>query len=249
MIPAARQGRVAGSRGLRPEGQGRRQGRDQEDRRPRLTRRQHRKADRRQGLDPCRLRIERPHVKEEFGAMLIHYGYELVIACTTPTPVVAELDVHPSRTDAVRSERPFETIPSLESSVYPRHVRQHLPALCRPAGQDRADSLRRGRGRRRSRPRRPLDAPEIPVRDSRRGLMFLLGSRYCETDKLTRPPGTCSADQARLGAGAGDLRLCPRPHRLQIRTRGPTRPPSTSIMRGSASAATTPTSPSPSAAA
>ena len=118
--------------------------------------------------------------------MLIHYGYELVIACTTPTPVVAELDVHPSRTDAVRSERPFETIPSLESSVYRdmfgntcrRFVAPPGKTVLTACGVVEDDGVPDPVA---------LDAPEIPVAElPDECLMFLLGSRYCETDKLSQ---------------------------------------------------------------
>ena len=45
-------------------------------------------------------------------------------------------------------------------------------------------------------------------------LVYLLGSRYCETDRLERLRlGAVRRHAARLGAGAGDLRLRARPHR------------------------------------
>ena len=118
--------------------------------------------------------------------MLIHYGYEMVIACAAPTPVVAELDVHPSRTEAVRSERPFETIPDVASSVYTDVFGNLCRRFVAPPGRtvltccgvvedDGApDAV-------------APDAPETPVAElPDECLIFLMGSRYCETDKLSQ---------------------------------------------------------------
>jgi transglutaminase-like putative cysteine protease len=118
--------------------------------------------------------------------MLIHYGYELVIACATPTPVVAELDVHPSRTDAVRSERPFETIPNVESSVYHDMFGNTCRRFVVPPGKTVLTSCGVVEDDGAPDPV-ALDAPETPVAElPDECLVFLMGSRYCETDKLSQ---------------------------------------------------------------
>ena len=83
-------------------------------------------------------------------------------------------------------------------------------------------------------------------------LVFLLGSRYCDTDRLERHRLVAVRQHAaRLGAGAGDLRLRPRPHHLRLPARR-ARPRTAwdGYQRAArASAATSPTWRSPSAAA
>ena len=55
-------------------------------------------------------------------------------------------------------------------------------------------------------------------------VIYLLGSRYCETDRLSEIAWSLfGGHAARLGAGAGDLRLRPRPHQLRLHAR-PARP-------------------------
>ena len=82
-------------------------------------------------------------------------------------------------------------------------------------------------------------------------LVFLLGSRYCETDLLSRDGlATLQRHGSGVPARAGDLRLRSQPHRLQLpeRPRHPQRRGGVPT-NGPASAATTRISPSPSAAA
>ena len=43
--------------------------------------------------------------------MLIRYGDEMTFECAGPTPMVCQLDVHPSKAIAVRSEMPFSASP------------------------------------------------------------------------------------------------------------------------------------------
>jgi transglutaminase-like putative cysteine protease len=118
--------------------------------------------------------------------MLIRYGYEMRIAVERPTPVVCVLDVHPERRADVVSE--------YELSVRPHatQVRRYLDGfgnVCRrfvaPAGETTisADGVARDSGL-------PdavnTAAREIPVAELPDDvLVYLLGSRYCETDKLS----------------------------------------------------------------
>ncbi len=49
--------------------------------------------------------------------------------------------------------------------------------------------------------------------------LFLLGSRYCETDRLSETAWALFGQTPWLGPGAGDLRLCPQPHRVRLHGR------------------------------
>ena len=50
--------------------------------------------------------------------MLIRYGYEMTFGCAAPTPMVCQLDVHPSCSPAIRAETPFASNPHVESWLY-----------------------------------------------------------------------------------------------------------------------------------
>ena len=50
--------------------------------------------------------------------MLIRYGYEMTFTCSAPTPMICQLDVHPSCVPAVRAETPFAATPHVESWLY-----------------------------------------------------------------------------------------------------------------------------------
>ena len=118
--------------------------------------------------------------------MLIRYGYEMTFACAVPTPMVCQLDVHPSLAVAVRSGLPFSTDPPVHSVVYADLFGNRCRRFVAPAGR-----LRISGGGVIENDGRPdeiaLDAEEIPVADlPDDSLMYLVGSRYCETDKLSQ---------------------------------------------------------------
>ena len=130
--------------------------------------------------------------------MLINYGYEITIAVAKPTPLICLLDVHPERRADVTAEAPFRSVPPVDTSTYIDAFGNQCRRLMVPAGEVtmRLDGTIADSGR--PEPVVPR-ASEIPVEQLPHDvLVFLLGSRYCETDRLsqtawdlfgTTPPG------------------------------------------------------------
>lgn len=116
--------------------------------------------------------------------MLIRFGYELTFAFMQPTLMVCLLDAHRDHAQQLRFETPFMTTPPIPSEVYldsfGNQVRRFIgpPAdltVCRDAILEDSglpDPVK-------------LDAEEVAIeRLPNETLVFTLGSRYCETDRL-----------------------------------------------------------------
>lgn len=118
--------------------------------------------------------------------MLIRYGYDITITCAQPTAMVCLLTVHDERAADIRSAEKLVTTPTIPTTTY----RDLFGNVCRrftaPAGDLAiwADSTIEDSG--------ALDtvdtgAEEIPVAALPDDcLVYLMGSRYCETDKLSQ---------------------------------------------------------------
>jgi transglutaminase-like putative cysteine protease len=116
--------------------------------------------------------------------MLIRIGYEIAVYCPSPTAFVTLLDIREEEKGAVRTET-FSTAPALETHLY----RDLFGNVCRrfvaPAGELTlfSDSLAENSGL--VDPFVP-DAVQHPVAElPDECLVFLMGSRYCETDRLS----------------------------------------------------------------
>lgn len=117
--------------------------------------------------------------------MLIRAGYEIAYSCPQPTPMILTLSVHPSRiNDLVHPDRVLFD-PPVAANTYHDSFGNFCHVIQAPTGKltMRTDFLVRDSGL-----PDPVacDAPqlalgELPV-DT---LLFLLGSRYCETDRLS----------------------------------------------------------------
>ena len=105
--------------------------------------------------------------------------------CTQPSLLLCLLDAHHDHAQNIRIETPFKTTPAIASEVYldtfGNSVRRFIAppgdlAICRDAiieASGRPDPVK-------------LDAEEIAVeRLPNDTLIYTLGSRYCETDKLS----------------------------------------------------------------
>jgi transglutaminase-like putative cysteine protease len=115
----------------------------------------------------------------------IRVGYELTYQCPKPTPMILMLNVHFSRVSDLSAPDHLRTDPSVPIRGYRDSYGNWCNRIVAPAGTTRIfgdavvqetglpDAVVPG-----ARQVAPQDLPE-------ESLLFLLGSRYCETDRLT----------------------------------------------------------------
>ncbi|USQ94174.1 transglutaminase-like domain-containing protein [Caulobacter sp. RL271] len=118
--------------------------------------------------------------------MLIRYGYEITVFCQQPTAMVTLLGLRDGRERQVRIGESFFTSPQIDTSTY----RDLFDNVCRrfvaPAGALTlwSDSVIEDSG---AVDPVALDAQLHPVADLPDDcLAYLMGSRYCETDRLSQ---------------------------------------------------------------
>jgi transglutaminase-like putative cysteine protease len=114
----------------------------------------------------------------------IRFGYELTYTCPQPTPMVLMLNVHPSRTADLIAGDDMRVEPHVPSNVYRDGFGNTCTRVEAPAGQIKftADGIIRDDG-----------LPEAAYPCAREHpvsmlpattLVYLIGSRYCETESL-----------------------------------------------------------------
>ena len=117
--------------------------------------------------------------------MLIRYGYEITLNCQQPTALVCLLSVHEDRAADIRVPETTFTTPCSRLDLS-RSLRQSMPRLVAPAGDMTiwGDATIEDDGKldRACLGARELPVPELPD-DC---LVYLMGSRYCETDRLSQ---------------------------------------------------------------
>lgn len=117
--------------------------------------------------------------------MKIRVGYELVYDVPQPTPMIMVLGTHFSRASDVLIPDHLVTTPAVPITAYRDNFGNWCSRIVAPKGQIKlsADGLVKDTG-----------VPDIIVRSARQHavehlpaetIVFLLGSRYCETDRLT----------------------------------------------------------------
>jgi transglutaminase-like putative cysteine protease len=130
--------------------------------------------------------------------MKIHVGYDLIYECVQPTPIIFMLNVHPSRAADLLTADRMRITPARSINSYVDAFGNKCVRLLAPAGEIRiaGDAIVADSGL-----PDPVDpgAEEHAVADlPHDALVFLLGSRYCQTDRLmqtawnlfgTTPPG------------------------------------------------------------
>ncbi len=118
--------------------------------------------------------------------MLIRFGYEITVSCAQETPMICMMSPRDENLDHIRLQDSFATIPPLATSVYRDLFGNTCRRLIAPSGELtlRSDSVIQCDG---------LPEPAYPTaRQTPIGelpddtLMYLLGSRYCETDRLSQ---------------------------------------------------------------
>ena len=118
-------------------------------------------------------------------SMLIRLGYELVFQVPARTPMLLMLYTHPSRAASLREADVIHVEPDLPVEVYTDPFGNHCGRIVAPPGKLRLwnNTLIEDSGEPdevcASARQQPVEnlPPEV--------LPFLLGSRYCEVDKLT----------------------------------------------------------------
>jgi transglutaminase-like putative cysteine protease len=118
--------------------------------------------------------------------MNIRLGYELVYDCPQPTPMILRLHVHFSRASDLVVPDHLTTTPPTPITAYRDGFGNWCNRIVAPKGRIRiaADSVISDTGA--ADHLAPL-AQQYPVQDlPEETLVFLLGSRYCETDKLSQ---------------------------------------------------------------
>lgn len=117
--------------------------------------------------------------------MRIHVGYDLVYRCPRPTPMIVTLSVHYSRASDIIKPDHLVLTPSSPITTYRDSFGNWCSRIVAPAGALRlsSDGIVADSG---------APDPVVPGLEQRpvetlpeETLLFLLGSRYCETDLLS----------------------------------------------------------------
>lgn len=118
-------------------------------------------------------------------AMQLRIGYEIVYECPQPTPMILMTHVHYSRVSDLMAPDHLVTRPTLPTAAYRDSFGNWCARLVAPSGRIEitTDTVIRDSGQ-----PDPVChwAGQVPVESlPAETLLFLLGSRYCETDRLS----------------------------------------------------------------
>ena len=115
----------------------------------------------------------------------LRVGFEIEYLCPQPTPMILMLNIHYSRASDLQRPDHLTTIPALPVTSYRDLFGNWCSRLVAPAGSLvlRADAVVQDHGLQDA--YEPW-AQQIPVENlPEETLLYLLGSRYCETDQLS----------------------------------------------------------------
>jgi transglutaminase-like putative cysteine protease len=118
--------------------------------------------------------------------MQIQVGYDLIYECTQPTPMILMLNIHYSRAADIVTPDVMTTDPCVSSTAYRDGFGNWCTRIVAPPGRIRIATL--GLVRDNGEPDEVAStASQQPVQDlPDETLVFLLGSRYCDTDRLSQ---------------------------------------------------------------
>lgn len=118
--------------------------------------------------------------------MEIRVGYELIYDCPQPTPMMLMLNIHYSRASDIVTPDHVTTQPATPIAAYRDAFGNWCSRIVAPAGRIRVVSRATLRDSGAPDPAFPT-ASQHPVQDlPEETLLFLLGSRYCDTDRLSQ---------------------------------------------------------------
>lgn len=117
--------------------------------------------------------------------MQIHVGYELIYDCPQPTPMILIVNVHYSRASDLATADYLTIEPSVPITAYRDAFGNWCSRIVAPAGRSRlaGSAVVRDTGK-----------PDVVVPSAQQHavedlpeetLLYLMGSRYCETDRLS----------------------------------------------------------------
>lgn len=119
--------------------------------------------------------------------MLLRVGYDVQYDCPAPTPMIVLLTIHHSLTDALEQPDRLATDPPVAITPYRDGFGNWCSRLVAPPGMIRLTTDATLRLPRVPDERPPPDTPLTPVQDlPPETLVYLLGSRYCETDRISQ---------------------------------------------------------------
>ncbi len=118
--------------------------------------------------------------------MKINVGFEMIFDCPKPTPMIFNLNVHFTRVSDLVTRDILLVDPPVPMKAYRDNFGNWCTRIVAPQGRSRitADAIVNDSGLPEVMVR---DAKQIPVQDlPDETLAFLLGSRYCDTDRLSQ---------------------------------------------------------------
>jgi transglutaminase-like putative cysteine protease len=123
---------------------------------------------------------------ERQAATQIRVGYDLIYDCPQPTPMVLMLNIHHTRANDIVTPDRMVTEPAVPVRSYRDGFGNWCTRIVGPAGRLRltTDAILNDTGEADPIPVAPQQHPVDELPDE--SIVFLLGSRYCETDRLTQ---------------------------------------------------------------
>jgi hypothetical protein len=153
--------------------------------------------------------------------MLIRYGYEITVNCAQPTAMVCLLSVNDDREKDIRVPERVFTTPIIPTPTYRDLFGNVCRRLLAPIGDLTiwGDATIEDDGKIDA---ASFGAAELPVADlPDECLLYLMGSRYCETDKLSQAVwdmfGNVAPGWGRISTSSSTTFRRDRPERLSRR--------------------------------